>query len=313
MKKEIDLYLISGFLGAGKTTFLQKLLENMPDKKVGVIINEFGSLGIDGMLVERDGIQLVEINNGSIFCACLKGGFVKTLIGFSKEDIDVLLIENSGMADPSNMHLLLGELGDKVERLYRYRGAVCIADGVTFLRHVKVLSPVQNQIASSNFIIINKSDLINQSTIKEVKEKITELNPNAFLYETIFSDVPFSILEENLIDNGYTGETSNQPWNRPVSYSLECEAAVSLKDMERFVREMQPLACRIKGLMKNDSEWIQIDSVGDYLDMKPFIPGKRDVIQHTKLVIIGNTPQDFQDLVEQRFHDICKAECEIYE
>lgn len=53
MKKEIDLYLISGFLGAGKTTFLQKLLQALPDKKIGVIINEFGSLGIDGMLVEK--------------------------------------------------------------------------------------------------------------------------------------------------------------------------------------------------------------------------------------------------------------------
>ncbi|MHA9741452.1 CobW family GTP-binding protein [Robinsoniella peoriensis] len=321
MKKEIDLYLISGFLGAGKTTFLQKLLQALPNKKIGVIINEFGNLGIDGMLVEKEGIQLVEINNGSIFCACLKGGFVKTLIGFSKEDIDILLIENSGMADPSNMHLLLQEMehmvsrsqADSDARPYRYRGAVCITDSVTFLRHVQVLAPVQNQIASSNFIVINKVDLVNQVTIEKIKGKIRELNPKAYLYETMFAQVPLGLLDEKLIDNGYVGETSNQPWNRPATYSLECGTKVSKPDLEQFVKKMQPMALRIKGIADTQEGWIQVDGVGDYLEIKPFKAGKRDVITHTKLVVIGNGPEEFEEKLEDTWKSTCKEACEIYE
>ena len=103
----IELYLLSGFLGAGKTTLLQQLVKEFPRQKLGVLVNEFGGLGFDGTAFRTGGIKLVEINGGSIFCACLKDGFVRTLKAFSEQPIDALLIENSGMADPSAMPRLL--------------------------------------------------------------------------------------------------------------------------------------------------------------------------------------------------------------
>ena len=92
----------------------------MDGLKIGVIVNEFGAIGIDGAVLKKDDIQLVEINNGSIFCSCIKGSFVNTLIEFTKKDIDVLLIENSGMADPSNIHQIIDEVSDRSVRKYNY-------------------------------------------------------------------------------------------------------------------------------------------------------------------------------------------------
>lgn len=308
MKKQIDLYLISGFLGSGKTTFLQKMLNNFEGKKVGVIVNEFGSIGIDGILIEKDGIQLVEINNGSIFCSCIKGDFVKTLIKFSKEEIDVLLIENSGMADPSNMHQIIDEVSERVGRPYEYKGAVCIVDSVTFLKYVRVLAPVQNQIASSNFIVVNKIDLVNQSTLIEIKEKLSELNPCAFVFETMYSEVPISLLEENLYDNGYMGETSNQCFNRPATYSLESEVSYVDKEMKEFINKIRHYVLRMKGFLKGENGWWQVDVVGDYITITEVVLGKRDVIEKTKLVIIGYDSEDFKNEIEaawkETFHEI---------
>ena len=93
MEKNIQLYLVSGFLGSGKTTFLRQLLLQMQNVRVGVIVNEFGSIGIDGKVLQQGDTKMVEINNGSIFCACLKDGFVKTLVAFLEQPIDVLFIE----------------------------------------------------------------------------------------------------------------------------------------------------------------------------------------------------------------------------
>ena len=107
MEQNIQLYLVSGFLGSGKTTFLRNILLQSVGVRVGVIVNEFGSIGIDGKVLHQDGMKLVEINNGSIFCACLKDGFVKTLVAFLEQPVDVLFIEASGMADPSSMEHLL--------------------------------------------------------------------------------------------------------------------------------------------------------------------------------------------------------------
>lgn len=313
MKETIDLYLVSGFLGSGKTTFLQRLLDEFQEKKVGVIVNEFGGVGVDGTLLERNGIQLVEINNGSIFCSCLKGGFVKTLIEFSKEEIDVLVIENSGMADPSNMHFLLTELGNKVGRPYNYRGAICILNAVSFLKYVQVLAPVQNQVASSNFVVINKIDQVNQRTIEEIKEKVKQINPEAFLYETMYADIPLTIIEEKLIDNGYVGETSNEPCNRMACYSLECEKELEEMLLQDFIEIIKPKLLRMKGFVKVREKWIQVDVVGDSVTLQDFVPKKKDVITHTKLVVIGDSPTEFKTELLEKWKQVFKIPVVVFE
>ena len=69
--EKTSLYLLTGFLGAGKTTFLTNVLKDLEGEKVGVIMNEFGKVGIDGTIIQKEGMELVEINRSSIFCSCL--------------------------------------------------------------------------------------------------------------------------------------------------------------------------------------------------------------------------------------------------
>ena len=264
MPKKIELYLISGYLGAGKTTFLKALLKKMEGRKVGVLINEFGAVGIDGKTVERNGLSLVEINNGSIFCSCLKTTFIKTLIAFNKEDIDVLLIENSGFADPMGMHKLLTDIKKLLVRGYDYKGSVCLADATTFLDVVDVLTPVENQILSSNFILINKTDLVTEEERAAVENTIREMNPDAVVYSTQQAQIPFDVLEIELRDNGADGETSNSPSARPQTYTvLTRMGRYDKAAAEAFVTDMGKHAFRIKGFMKSKEGLLKIDTVGD--------------------------------------------------
>ena len=76
---KIKLYFLTGFLGAGKTTILRNLLENMEGTKVGVIQNELGKISIDGTVLQNNDIQMIELNRGSIFCSCLRLSFVDAL------------------------------------------------------------------------------------------------------------------------------------------------------------------------------------------------------------------------------------------
>ena len=101
----IKLILLTGFLGTGKTTLLKQLLSEFKDEKIGVIVNEFGQINIDGTLVEKEGVKMTELTNGSIFCACIKDNFVNSLIALSKEDISYFFIEASGLADPAVCHI----------------------------------------------------------------------------------------------------------------------------------------------------------------------------------------------------------------
>ena len=72
------VYLITGFLGSGKTTLLNRIIDCFPrDKKLTILVNEFGEVGVDGTLVEGDDIDMMEISKGSIFCVCVKTDFIK--------------------------------------------------------------------------------------------------------------------------------------------------------------------------------------------------------------------------------------------
>ena len=95
MSDVTQVYLITGFLGAGKTTFLNRIINSFPKhKKLTLLVNEFGEIGIDGTLVEGEDIDMMEISKGSIFCVCVKTDFIKGLYELNTSvKPDVLLVE----------------------------------------------------------------------------------------------------------------------------------------------------------------------------------------------------------------------------
>ena len=163
----IQIVLLSGFLGAGKTTLMQRLLDTYKDHKIGVIINEFGEINIDAKLVSRDGIDITELSNGSIFCACIKDKFVDGLIAMSKTDIEYLFIEASGLADPSNMGDIISGIKKETDDNLLIKGSICIADGVSFLELVEVLPALERQVKHANAVVVNKMDLIVQRNLSK--------------------------------------------------------------------------------------------------------------------------------------------------
>jgi len=105
MNETTSVLLITGFLGSGKTTFLNRIINNFPQElKLTILINEFGEIGIDGTLVEGDDIDMMEISRGSIFCVCVKTDFIKGLYELNaKIKPDLLIIESTGLANPSDL------------------------------------------------------------------------------------------------------------------------------------------------------------------------------------------------------------------
>ena len=102
MRKE--LIILSGFLGSGKTTLLRSLLLRHSDRKIAVLLNDFGDIPVDGETLRRSGVEggvVVEIGGGSVFCSCLREPFIKALANLAARDEDLIIVEASGMSDPS--------------------------------------------------------------------------------------------------------------------------------------------------------------------------------------------------------------------
>ena len=185
------VYLITGFLGSGKTTFLNRIIDRFPkNRKLTILMNEFGEIGIDGTIVEGEDIDMMEISRGSIFCVCVKTDFIKGLYELvTKVKPDVLIIESTGVANPSDLKrdLQLPIFGKR----FLFQEQFCTIDVGHFLDAYQVYVSLEKQIASSSVFIINKTDLAKAGEIEEIKKVICESHPSPVFYETTYSNIPF--------------------------------------------------------------------------------------------------------------------------
>lgn len=283
--KKTKLYLLTGFLGAGKTTFLTKILKDLDGKKVAVIMNEFGKIGIDGTIIKKDNMELVEINRGSIFCSCLQLDFVSALVEMADREMDYVFVESSGLADPSN----IGEFLEAVEvakgDVYEYSGAICLVDGVNFLEQVEDIETVERQLKFCHLAVLSKSDLIDEDEFKKVESKIREINTKADIVKSVNGEIDYNFLDKNLMEKHWldSEDTTNTPENKPKTLSLTYDGEVTKEKLSEFIDMIKEDAYRIKGFFKLEDGWNQVDVVGKRIDYKATDKGE----EKSELVIIS--------------------------
>lgn len=265
------LYVLTGFLGAGKTTILLKILEELKGKRVGIIQNEFGKLGIDGEILKNDDIQMVEINKGSIFCSCLRLNFVQALMEMAQQDFEYLFVESSGLGDPSNVEEILNVVKEASGNEYDFSGVICLVDAAHFLEQIGDLETVNRQLKHCHMAVITKTDLVDKDRIEEIEKKIQEINPVCKLEYSENGNLNLGFLREDLIPYQWAEceETTNSVETKPKTLFMNCNEPIPREKFEKFVEFIHQSAYRIKGFAVLSSEgWKQIDVVSAKIDYK---------------------------------------------
>ncbi len=228
--EKTKVFLITGFLGSGKTTFLNRIIARFPkDKKLTILMNEFGEIGIDGTLVEGDAIDMMEISRGSIFCVCVKTDFIKGLYELNtKVKPDILLMESTGVANPSDLKRDL-KLPIFNER-FQFKEQFCILDAVHFQDAFQAYASLEKQIASSTVFIINKVDLVTRESIDNIKQIVSQFHPNPVFFETSYSDIS---LEPFFFDELQGGSSS-----LPPDSSQSGDRMLSAAELENYIDDL---------------------------------------------------------------------------
>lgn len=265
------LYVLTGFLGSGKTTVLLHLLRELEGKRIGVIQNEFGKRNIDGEILRRDGITMTEISRGSIFCSCLKLNFVQALAQMGQMDLEYVFVESSGLADPSNIEEILEAVKVLAGDVYQLRGVLCLIDGEQFLEQLSDVATVDRQLAHCHLAVVNKADLIDEEQLTRVLEAIRAVNPRCAVQVCANGAVDNSFLEEDLTALRWAGceDSLNRPENKPKTLSLTAPGVVPKEKLEDFLQAVLPQCYRIKGFFRLEDGWNQVDVVGKRIDYKP--------------------------------------------
>lgn len=269
--KKIKLYVLTGFLGSGKTSMLLKILDNLKEHKVGIIQNEFGRIDVDSEILKRDGLVMTELTRGSIFCTCLQLKFAQALAEMSKQDIDYLFVESSGLADPSNMQEILDAVTVLAGDVYEMSGILCLVDAVNFLEQVADEITVDRQLKHCHRAVINKVDLIDEAQLTQVIETVRKYNPICDIDTTTYGDIGSSFLAQNLMEKQWAASeaTTNSVDTKPKTLSLNFDGVAPKEKVEEFLKAMIPHSYRIKGFFQLDDGWQQIDVVGKKIDYKP--------------------------------------------
>lgn len=283
-RQMINLVLISGFLGAGKTTMMKAVLSSYEGCRTGVIVNEFGEINIDAKLLRHEGVQIEELSNGSIFCACIKDKFVDSLIQMSERDIDYLFIEASGLADPANMTSILDGIKSKLSEEYDYKGSVCIIDGENFMDLYELLPAIESQLEFCSAAIINKSDIAGEEKIEKIIETVNEINPQTCIYVTSYCRVDIRDIIDNLVYNPRKARaTTNTVEARPLTFVLKGTDIVPVDRLKVFLENIIGDTYRVKGFAETDAGNVEISSVGNNLYVNPW----NERIARTEIVVIS--------------------------
>lgn len=172
----MELILISGFLGSGKTTMLLSTVDQiiaMTKKRVVIIKNDFGNVGIDAKVMEKSGLEVRELPSGCI-CCTLGIDFLKTLTAVATEyHPDIVFVEPSGLADPASIIALMkGYKGPKVDRIK----VMIIVDAVRFNLISRAMpAPMERQLRIGDVIVINKIDEATKEQVQEVETAVRNM------------------------------------------------------------------------------------------------------------------------------------------
>ena len=198
----IKIDVISGFLGAGKTTLIKKLFaSDLKNEKVVLIENEFGEIGVDGAFLKDSGVQIKEINSGCICCS-LVGDFSKSMKEIvEKFSPDRIIIEPSGVGKLSDIIKAI----EKVEEPLKINIVATVVDGGKCKMYFKNFGEFyDDQIKQANTVIVSKTDKLGEEKILAAVELIKSLNPHATIVTT-----PVTELEPNKLLSVLEGDVNN--------------------------------------------------------------------------------------------------------
>lgn len=210
----IKLDIISGFLGSGKTTLIKKILDFYKNEKVVVIENEFGEIGIDGSIIQKDGLDIIELQNGCICCS-MKLNFKDTILKVAKEfNPDRIIIEPTGIAMLSEILSMINS--DEIKSKFSINSLVTVVDAINYFDYIDNFGEFfEDQILNAKTLLLSKNQFLEDENRYSLVKSLKSLNENVDIINKNWDDL---LIEDLLVDN--MKNNTNEKYKKIKNFDL---------------------------------------------------------------------------------------------
>lgn len=224
----IPVVVVAGFLGSGKTTLLNHLLRNASGMRIGVLVNDFGAIDIDAMLIAGQADGTVSLSNGCMCCSVDTDGVEAALDGLVRPSagIDAIVIEASGIAEPRALIRMVSGLADA---RMRYGGLVYVVDAAGFAAARDRHPEIDRHLAIADLVVLNKVDLVDAAHLARMREQVAALNDTAPVVVTADS-----VVDPELLFDRPDRPHADEPRSAQLTFDeLFVEGAADSSDSDR--------------------------------------------------------------------------------
>ena len=297
METRTPITVITGPLGGGKTTLLRHLL-NCVNKKIAIVMNEFGDIAIDSKIIEGKSVRMAELGGGCVCCS-LVGEFEAAV----NEIIDsvhpeCILLETTGLAEPD---ALVFDIQANLPRV-RLDGVISVVDADGLLRFPSIGHTGRVQIEAADLILLNKIDLVGDKDLNLLEEKLRAINKHAPIVRAIRCGVDVALLF-GLVGKRKIDQPEHVHQLEFESFSYSSPAIFDRGAFEQFVHALAPVIYRAKGFVRCPEGTYLFNFVNGRWELEPFRP------ELTNLVFIGKEVNRERESIVRRLLSCERSRC----